>query len=173
MCCVAQTVAVTLRAGRLVSGGSAWADNVAIQLFLDGAVKELSLHLPVQFDFVDSLCEYRFGSTQEGKRLNDLHGAFCDKTGINPWEQIETAIKNKGAKVAVNLGGFKARNTDVANEANTLLAFTFADKVPNDGGTRDTWDKFLARRVKYEAKNELHELQVFHFSLTTHRLCQS
>src|SRR5690606_1280513 len=34
---------------RLVSGGAAWADHVAVKLFLEGKVAGLTLHLPAEF----------------------------------------------------------------------------------------------------------------------------
>lgn len=46
-----------LRHVRLVSGGSSWADHIAVVIFLEGRVPSLELHLPCAWDrdrFVDT-----------------------------------------------------------------------------------------------------------------------
>ncbi len=75
-------------------------------------------------------------------------------TGITPSEargassliEIQAAIE-RGAEVKSGAGGFKERNTDIANQADAMLAFTFGTGAElKDGGTADTWRKFLAKR---------------------------
>jgi hypothetical protein len=142
MTCVAQTVVTVLECDHLVSGGSAWADHVAVQLFLDGAVKRLTLHLPCGWHDYEK--HWAFEGNAVGQRLNQLHSAFIGVTGVDSWEQIQRAIQ-RGAEVRVNRGGFKARNSDVAEQGASLLAFTFSGGPdPADGGTADTWAKFRA-----------------------------
>jgi hypothetical protein len=69
--------------------------------------------------------------------------------------------------VKVNGGGFKARNSDVANEADALLAFTFGlGPVLKEGGTSDTWCKFLMRRTLPGAG----DLPAYHYCLNEKRL---
>lgn len=138
MCCIAQTVACTLGATRLVSGGSAFADHVAVQLYLDGHVDALTLHLPCRYQVEAG--HFDRAST-EGRRLNELHEAFHAVVGTHPLSQIGEAIR-KGARTTVS-PGFHARNGHVAKDAGSVLAFTFSGGAePRDGGTRHTWDLF-------------------------------
>lgn len=183
MLCVGQAVAATLDADWLVSGGSSWADQVAVQLFLDGHVKHLNLCLPAPLiPWIDG-CHFD-KSYEAGRRLNELHDAFSDVVDYNTIERIVSAQK-AGAVVNVNLGGFKARNTDVANLASSLLAFTFSDNgLPADGGTADTWRKFEAsvHTMFVKAHEQYQESPcgcscnipdpsvAFHFDLLNHRL---
>lgn len=179
MTCIAQSVSTVLGATRLVSGGSSWADHVAVQLYLDGSVKGLTLHLPCHI--FDRPGTWRFETSDEcGPRLNQLHGQFHVRTGINPFAQLGEAI-SRGAKKEIHHGGFKGRNTFVANEADVMLAFTFSGGAePKDGGTRHTWDLFRTRSDQLmklppitNAGGEtiyFEPLRAFHFDLLTKRL---
>jgi hypothetical protein len=137
----------------LVSGGAAWADHVAVQLALDGTVQpeKLRLHLPAQ------LGPKGFSEdTRDGGVANYYHRLFREKTGIDGLAELHEVIA-RGAEWKVNPDGFKARNTDVARDADGVLAFTFGPGEPwkakvhgnvtaaaamvKDGGTSDTWNK--------------------------------
>ncbi len=182
MVCIGQTVATTLGAHRLVSGGSAWADHVVVQLYLDGWAKELSLHLPCRFHTIPGT--HTFDRDHEcGARLNELHGLFQRTTGINPFDQIAEAIKRGAEVVRVPKGascayrGFKERNTGVANEADALLPFTLNPGASvGDSGTADTVAKYLARFAEQARIDGLNGKggspapRAFHFSLVDHRL---
>lgn len=148
---IAQAAAVFLHPDEVVSGGSAWADHIAVQLYLDSVVPKLTLHLPAPFMTYPGT--HLFEPSHEcGKRLNELHGLFQQYTGINPFEQLAEAIK-RGAQVCQHHGGFRARNTHVANGCDALLAFTFGKGVVlADGGTQDTVAKYLARRTAEAAR---------------------
>lgn len=181
MCVIGQTVAMTTGATGLVSGGSAWADHCAVQLYLDKAVRNLSLHLPCEWLGDKSW----FEPNEIGWRLNGLHSHFHDVVGVNPFYQILRAVE-MGAGISVNRGGFKERNTDIANEADALLAFTFSGgPLPKDGGTRDTWDKFSVKTDRLYAEAEAHyqespcgcqnnlpdePLLGYHFDLSTRKM---
>lgn len=183
MCCIGQTMVAALRVDRVVSGGSAWADHVAVQLYLEAVAKlRLSLHLPAPFILkLDHVPEFDT-RVPAGRRLNELHRGFCAATGIDPFIQLAKAHVNTGCRVSVNPGGFKARNTDVADEADVLLAFTFGRGAEClDGGTGDTVSKWLGRRKAQDAQRRIdgmngragtsaRELPAYHFSLTEHRL---
>ncbi len=154
MVCIGQTVVTMLECDHLVSGGSAVADHVAVQLFLDGAVKRLTLHLPTSFKHYDNGDAPHFVATDSGARLNQLHAQFSRTANIDSLVQIARAIE-LGAEVHVNPGGFKARNSDVANAATHLLAMTLAGSCNvAEGGTADTMRKFLARRDAAEAERK-------------------
>ena len=74
------------RPSKLVSGGSAWADHVAVSLFLQRKVEGLELHLPCQFaDEFDV-------KTPEGRILNGLHQHCSTILGVNTLSQLELAI---------------------------------------------------------------------------------
>lgn len=166
MCIIGQTVACTLGATRLVSGGSAWADAVAIQLYLDGHVEGLTLHLPCAFQMDQNDATWHFDrDTQEGRRLNQLHSAFSGVTDTDPWCDIARAI-SKGAETTVSRG-FHARNRLVAKDAGALLAFTFGE-VRGESGTGYTWRHFLARpRADSGEPTARGRQDAFHFDLTT------
>lgn len=122
----------------LVSGGSAWADHVAIQLFLTKEFAGLELYLPSKFDFKQK----KYVNTHEGRTLNTLHQECAEKTQINILEEIARAVTTKGAKIVIKRG-FTQRNTLIAQNCDHLLAFTFNESngEPATGGTLDTWKK--------------------------------
>lgn len=175
MCVIGRTVAVTKGATELISGGAAFSDHVAVQLFLDDDVKLLSLHLPAE------LRPSGFTSTSDpydaGRVANHYHREFSKKVGIDSITQLNQAV-GAGAKVSVNLGGFKARNTDVANSADVLLAFTFGKgERLKESGTKDTWDKFLARRAANKLEADMNGAinskgpgHAYHFDLNSRKL---
>lgn len=176
MVCIAQTVAVTTGATGLVSGGAAYADHVAVALFLDGSVPNLSLHFPVPLK-PSGFTAASFRANDAGGTANYYHAGFSKTCKIDSLTELNQAV-GAGAKVSVNLGGFKARNTDVANGSDTLLAFTFGSgAMLKDGGTADTMGKFLARRHnnQYEADmngaiNTKGPGHAYHFDLNSRKL---
>ncbi len=150
MCVIAQTVATMTNATRLVSGGSSWSDHTAVSLYLEDTSKfRLSLHLPAPFILKHPLPQFDH-TVSDGRRLNELHQKFHETTGIDPFMQLTKCVANSSpggtCDIKVNSGGFKARNVDVANEADVLLAFTFSGgALPADGGTAHTWGLFKDR----------------------------
>lgn len=175
MTTVAQVVACTTGATHLVSGGAAVADHLAVALYLDGHVSSLTLHLPAEWvghGFKETSSRFDCGRTS-----NHYHTLFSERTGVRSLIEIQAAIE-KGARVVSGGGGFKARNTDIAMEADEVLAFTFGEgAVLKDGGTKDTMDKWLARRTKAAEEGRLDEVYdgpyAYHFDLsskTLHRL---
>lgn len=129
----------------LVSGGAAWADHIAVRLFLEGRASHLVLHLPAEFiegKFNDNGV---FSSSRNpGKTANYYHRKFQSLTGVNSLDEIKLAIE-KGAEIHTH-DGFMKRNTFVAM-SDFLIAFTWGnDQPPNKGGTRDTWNKCVGRK---------------------------
>ncbi len=138
----------------LISGGAAWADHLAVKMFLDGKISRLRLHLPTQFDMAACrFVEDRRNRYDPGVTANRYHRLMSENLGINSLNEIKRAIE-WGASVKVT-HGFKNRNLEVADEANYVLAFTFgtsnekADVFNNedaaesglkDGGTAHTWN---------------------------------
>lgn len=125
---------------QVVSGGAAWADHVAIKLFLDKKVPKLRLYFP---------CEWNNGNFKEiqykdaGSTANYYHKQFQIATHINSLSQIQTAI-NRGAEISCH-NGFHARNSFVA-KSDFLLACTFGEENKvKDGGTAHTVETYLDR----------------------------
>lgn len=109
-----------------VSGGAAFADHVAVRLFLDGVVKRLVLHLPADFDgraFVPNP-SVRFNP---GQTCNSYHREFSRRCGLDSLSEIAEASRS-GAVLAVT-PGFHMRNSQVAADCTHLLAFTFGRSV--------------------------------------------
>lgn len=135
----------------LVSGGAAWADHVAVVLFLSGKVDRLYLCLPCVFDgrktrFVDT------GNsnwvTNPGGRANQLHREFSRVSGVDSLGDIAKALKTPGCTCSVSRG-FLQRNSVIASTADSMIAFTWSrDGALLEGGTKDTWNKFGSKRPK-------------------------
>ena len=176
---VAETLALALKVDGFVSGGAAWADHVAVSLFIkyDSGQFGLSLHLPAQLT-INGFTQ-GFDKYDAGKTSNYYHELFSKKIGIDSFHDLNHAI-NSGAKVTVGTD-FKSRNTLVANEADILLAFTFGEgSILKDGGTKDTMDKFLNKRAEEEKRLQACDLngiprgenqfRAFHYDLNSKRL---
>jgi len=134
---------------RLVSGGAAWSDHVAVTLFLSGKYEGLTLHLPCEWDSsMRSFATNAFSHwvLNPGKPANLLHAQFSDKLGRNTLAELEAA-RSKGATLVTH-NGFHKRNDHVAR-SQYLLAFSWgqSDSPPEDGGTRYTWDKGTGRKT--------------------------
>lgn len=133
----------------LVSGGAAWADHLAVHLFLTDCVQELTLHLPAPLDNTGYFVGNR-GTA--GGASNYYHSKFSLITGINSRAEILEAAREPGCHGTVQpaahgYGAMFARNKLIAQEldpsTDRLLAFTFGQgDEPADGGTKNTWDQF-------------------------------
>lgn len=126
----------------LVSGGAAYADHIAVALFLNGTVGKLVLHLPAAYDFNNA----RFTDTgvvdfrrNPGGTANYYHRKFSPTS----LAEIGRALQTPGCTCTVSPGLFE-RNSLVAN-ADALVALTFGhERKLKDGGTADTFGKYLA-----------------------------
>lgn len=127
----------------LVSGGSAWADHIAVSLYLMDLADSLTLYFP---------CGWHQGSfegieitrnNQTARTANYYHSLFSKKMGKNTLLGIQRAI-DKGATYHEISGGFFARNL-LVGKVDVLLAYTFGEgEVPKPGGTKHTWDNSVA-----------------------------
>lgn len=135
-------------ADTLVSGGAAWADHIAVRLFLDGTVKHLVLHLPAPL----IMGQFSGPDKSAASAANFYHDKFTRVTGVNARAEIGEALL-KGATIteqpeSSGYAAMFARNALVAKGAESVLAYTFGpDAVPADGGTKDTWDQVGGDRV--------------------------
>eukprot|EP00731_Ephydatia_muelleri_P036089 Em0200g8a len=134
-----------LGAVELVSGGAAWSDHIAVQLFLLGDIGSLTLYLPCPWD--DSKSQFlESGSKRSpGTISNTLHRMFSSVVKEDSLKQINDAIQ-VGAVTQVH-NGFLKRNCSVA-KSEYLVAFTWGKgSVPKEGGTLNTWMKCKGRKV--------------------------
>lgn len=133
----------------VVSGGAAWADHIAVQLYLDGLVAGIILHFPAPF-FMSKYVEHSAKSA--GSVANYYHKKMSKVLGYDTLAQISEvlscAVTDKNVEstfqpAQAGYGGMFARNALVAKSATRMLAFTYGTgDVPAKGGTKDTWDKF-------------------------------
>jgi hypothetical protein len=152
----------------LVSGGAAWADHIAVELYRAGLVKNLRLYLPAPFKDSKFVAPNDF--KHPGSIANYYHRTMSRTLRGSTLRELQLAI-DAGAEVQV-IPGFKSRNTYVANDSDYLLAFTFGthsglytpahagylDHVAaglKDGGTADTWDKARSRLKEHKSLWEL------------------
>ena len=132
----------------LVSGGAAWADHLAVTLFLEGHVKELTLHLPAPF-----VQRFIGPSQSAASAANYYHRLFSTEIETNTLAEIErcTGMEHCHGTFEPAAAGYAAmftRNKKVAAAADTMFAYTFGTgDVPADGGTKDTWDQCKGHRI--------------------------
>lgn len=132
----------------VVSGGAAWADHLAVRLFLEGHAGALTLHLPAPMD-QEFLGPYKSAASA----ANFYHKMFSERIGINSLQDIADAASMPNCfgsfqPMQSGYGGMFVRNAIVAREAEELLAYTFGEgDQPADGGTLDTWNKCTGVRT--------------------------
>lgn len=146
----------------LVSGGAAWADHVAVKLFLQHKAPHLRLYIPCKWDngsFEDiGVDDWKLNP---GRTLNRYHKAFSNKTLLNSLTEIQIA-KGEGAEILPCKGGFYGRNAMVA-KSDFLLAMTYGNKHEvKDGGTAHTVRTYL-NRVRKEGIFD----KSFHYDLNS------
>ena len=131
----------------LVSGGAAWADHIAVQLFIEGHAGNLTLHLPAPLTSNGYIGEY--GTS--GGAANYYHSRFSNVIGVNTFEQLMECALHENCtgtmqEVAEGYGAMFVRNKAVVQELNPktdfMFAFTFGTNGVADGGTKQTWDMF-------------------------------
>ena len=130
----------------LISGGAAWADHVAVGLYLYGLASKLTLYLPAPLDVQTGRFAEHGGWPDVGRTANYYHDIFRRMTGIDGRAQIREA-QARGAELDTGPGGFKARNMKVAHGCTELWAYTWGQGAePKDGGTAHTWGATARQR---------------------------
>lgn len=126
----------------VVSGGAAWADHLAVHLYLCGHAGDLKLHLASPRPIKSAFPGARGTAAQAA---NYYHQAFSEVIGRSSIGEIAEAIE-RGAQYTTQplhsgLYAFKLRNLSVAEDATKgALAYTWGNgSVPKDGGTAHTW----------------------------------
>lgn len=144
---VADVVRRIPRGSHVVSGGAAWADHLAVELFLTGHAHELTLHLPAPIKDLQFVGPYKSAASA----ANYYHKLFSEVIGRNSIAEIVTAAAHEHCygtieAEAPGYGAMFARNAKVAQQE-YLLAYTFGEGFqPTDGGTVDTWNKCTGER---------------------------
>lgn len=136
---------------RLVSGGAAASDHIAVSLYLGNKSNSLKLHMPAQF----RLDPPGFYGNNIADAANYYHKLFSQKMGRNTLESIARAI-TKGAQ-AIYTQGFKPRDRRIAKDSEVLLAFTWGEgEEPKQGsGTAYTWSNSEAKVKHHVPLKEL------------------
>lgn len=151
MCDITNNILKTLtNEPYLVSGGAAWADHIAVNLFNNKVVKYLDLHLPATWDYE----RYQYGEpTQPGNAgsiSNYYHRIFSKRVSIDSLKEIDLALKSCTHTVG---NGFFKRNKKVA-EAQAVIAFTFGNGSKlKDGGTANTLEAYFSLQNKRKTKD--------------------
>lgn len=104
----------------LISGGAAWSDHVAVNLYLNNKFAGLTLHLPCK---VDELLE-KSSPSHYAKTTIDLHTKFSKAIKQDTIAQIKDAVQNKGA-VVTSSNGFYPRNLLVGRHVDVVIAFSW------------------------------------------------
>ncbi|KYQ88794.1 hypothetical protein DLAC_10591 [Tieghemostelium lacteum] len=130
----------------LVSGGAAWADQIAVELYLEDPIKyNLILYLPCPIVEKENKYVYYDSNSSDwrlnpGRSSNNYHISFTKQIGKDSIGDIMKA-KELGAVIDTSSNGFHSRNTKVA-KSDYILAFTFGKgEIPEKSGTLDTWNK--------------------------------
>lgn len=152
---IAQIILWKLEEYRLVSGGAAFADHIAVSLFLNNHSPNISLALPCKWDATNKKY-FDSGSNDwrmnPGKIANHYHDAFREQTKINSLLELDSIYqKRKPPEVCWldHFNGFHDRNSFVA-KSDYIIAFTSAKgEIPKDGGTSDTWNKATTKNKKH------------------------
>lgn len=140
----------------LVSGGAAYADHLAVLLYLNepDLVASLHLHLPVQFrdGRYDALRKEGGTANYYLERMKAAWAAD-GQPDFDPFAHITHAIAHGAiVRTYANAKGnaFFARNRAIAAQAQWLIAFTAAqdEQPPADSGTRHTWDASRLPRTR-------------------------
>lgn len=136
---------------RLISGGAAWADHLAVNLFLKGHAGQLALHFPAPFlPDIPAYAETT-GKYDPGRTSNYYHGLFSQAIEHDSLADIRDALE-QGAESTTS-PGFHARNRIVAARSEWLLAWTWGSgREPADGGTLHTW---RASRIPYTHRSHI------------------
>ena len=133
----------------LVSGGAAWADHLAVQLFLEGHVKALTLHLPAPFERAKFIGPWK-SAASAANYYHDIFSAEIDNDTLRDIKQASEMEHCYGTfePEASGYGAMFTRNKKVAESADLMYAYTFGTgDEPADGGTKDTWNQCKGKRI--------------------------
>lgn len=144
---IAKAKEIVPKGVRGISGGAAWADHIAVELFRIGHLSELKLHLPAPLDNWNAC--YIGGHKSAASAANYYHGMFSQVLQTNTIQQIVEASQCIGCgytyqPVDMGLRAMFVRNALVAKEVSgddMVLAYTWDRGEISDSGTKNTWDQ--------------------------------
>lgn len=138
----------------LVSGGAAWADHLAVLLFLDARAKGLTIYMP---------CGWQLGFRANPTVKNDParameyhHRQFASRVGYGPTATMQhlCTAQGMGAKIVAGTG-FYQRNL-LVGQVDSLVAFSWDDgPEPVSGGTAHTWRHSTAKHKHHVPLRQL------------------
>lgn len=135
----------------LFSGGSAWADHLAVHAFLRGWASALTLHLPAPFLFG----RFIGPDMSSGSAANYYHDCFRAITGTKSLTEIVKALSSGASFTAQPaMPGHAAmftRNALIAQCAlDGIIAYTRSKgDQPTAGGTLSTWKSCRCERKEH------------------------
>jgi hypothetical protein len=163
MICVVDDLTDDYKPSRLVSGGAAFADHLAVNQYIYGGIPLLKLHLPTHFSILMDRFYQLIGVEDErscAEVSNFYHREFSKKCQLDSLDEIGRAIANNAEVVVSN--GFKARNTKIAEDADILVAFTFGrGERLKPGGSADTMRKYLALGKTQAIHVDLNDMSIY------------
>ena len=136
------------KGAHVCSGGAAWADHLAVFLFLYGHADRITLHLPAPLNDTQFLGQ--FGTA--GGAANYYHGLFSraiDRDTLADVIECARAEKCDGTfePAGSGMSAMFQRNQKVA-QCGSMIAYTWGEgDLPADGGTRHTWDRCRGTKV--------------------------
>lgn len=144
----------------LISGGSAWADHIVIEMLLRNDVPNGHLCLPCNFTGIN------FVGNNSATILNDIHTKFTSKTTKNKSSLSEISNVLNGRATYSIYNGFTERNRAIANKSDFILAMTFGNKnIVKSGGTSNTVRSYLIKTLRNMQFNK-----AFHYNLNDKKL---
>jgi len=137
---------------QVISGGAAFADHLAVNLYNAKIVENLTLCLPAEFNLSNKKFKEN-GFKSSGSIANYYHRRFSEKIYDNEeasLNQIYEAIQ--GGCEAISWSNFWDRNAQVANLSTMILAITFGNgNIVKDGGTAHTCKLFIQKNGSAKA----------------------
>ena len=168
MLSLARTKVKELNITTLVSGGAAFSDHIAVDLFYDYICKSVNKgELKLLIYYPTKLFD---NTSKIGKSLIYYHKYFSNLVFGYEYESIKdigylvdnypNQVKLEEEPISTNYEGFFNRNTKIANNSDYLLVFSYFDEKGNclTNGTKDTITKFLRKNsedkiIKVDLRN--------------------
>lgn len=147
--------AITSEHVTLLSGGSAWADHVAVVLFNERKVSDLHLYLPAKWETTDKYLDtgMKGYKTNPGGFLNKKHEEFSTVIDRNSLAQIGLA-KTNGAVVFDSYADPSYRYTAIASLCDQLLVL---GTTPTPSPVLETIMNKCKDRIPVEYVNVCHK----------------
>lgn len=138
---------------KVISGGAAGIDHLAVKLFQDNYIENIDIYYPTKFNDTTSLI---------GKTLLKYHYNFSNVVYYNSFKSISelaelyeqffnsNRIYFYEEEISKKYEGFFNRNKKIANNSNYLLVFSYFDQEGNclTSGTNNTITHFLKTNIK-------------------------